>query len=49
MCEMMQPQADDISAAEKILLQSYMNVTKTIAGCQAVRNRILIIANRYFL
>ena len=32
--------ADGLSSAEKILLRSYMNVTKNIAGCQALRQRI---------
>ena len=32
--------ADGLSSAEKILLRSYMNVTKNIPGCQALRQRI---------
>lgn len=32
--------ADGLSSAEKVLLRSYLNVTKNIAGCQAIRRRI---------
>jgi hypothetical protein len=32
--------ADDLTAAEKTLLRSYLNVTRAISGCQAIRKRI---------
>ena len=31
---------DDMGVTEKILLRSYLNVTKNIPGCQALRARI---------
>ena len=31
---------DDMGSTEKLLLRSYLNVTKNIAGCQALRARI---------
>ena len=32
--------ADDLTSTEKTLLRSYLNVTLSIAGCQAIRRRI---------
>ena len=32
--------ADDLLPAEKVLLRCYLNVTQSIAGCQAIRRRI---------
>ena len=32
--------ADDLTTAERVILKSYLNITKSIAGCQAVRRRI---------
>ena len=33
-------QADDLTLPEKTILQAYLKVTKNIAGCQAIRQRI---------
>ena len=32
--------ADDLTSAERAILKSYLNITKSIAGCQALRRRI---------
>jgi len=32
--------ADDLLPAEKVILRCYLNVTQSIAGCQAIRRRI---------
>ena len=33
-------EADDLTSAEKQILRSYVHVSKTVFGCQAVRKRI---------
>ena len=32
--------ADDLQPGEKLLLRCYLNITQSIAGCQAIRRRI---------
>ena len=32
--------ADDLKVAEKVILKSYLNITRSISGCQAIRRRI---------